>query len=181
MIWTPERNAEQGRLIAQLYAAAASVPRERHAIMAAGLPGADRRADAAPRRGREELRQDQGYGGRYIPAEAIRAVAGTSTANGADPAGEAWYPGGGEVSRLIGGYQVGRLRLDDLAGAFRSRAWSAVAPDWAADLGAASDAVDDLEPVIAGTFDDVVHACDCGALTGAGYAVLAEATASARR
>ena len=52
---------------------------------------------------------------------------------------------------------------------------------WAGELGAARDAVDDLEPVIAGTFDDVVHACDRGALTPPDYAVLALATAQASR
>jgi hypothetical protein len=188
MIWTPERNAEQGRLVSKLYGAAAGVPCERKAVMAAGLPGADRRgtvaqsgtdlsrylpvsvetvleemagcglipavaglspmeasplahteaqfigkrvamlalaegrnllleismasrastdtwiaalhaagytiegifaeitidesvrrADAAHRGGEEDLRRGQGHGGRYIPADAIRALAATST------------------------------------------------------------------------------------------------------
>ena len=39
-----------------------------------------RRADAAHRRGEEDLRRGQGHGGRYIPAEAIRALASPSTA-----------------------------------------------------------------------------------------------------
>jgi hypothetical protein len=200
MIWTPERNAEQGRLVARLYAASASVPCERKAVMAAGLPGADRRGtvavsgtdlsrhlpvsvdtvlkemaacgliptvaglspmeasplahteaqfiakrlamlalaegrnlllevsmasrtstdswiaalhaagytiggifakisieesvhrvDAAHRLGEEELRRGQGHGGRYIPANAIRALSVTSADSRARSLGAAWY------------------------------------------------------------------------------------------
>ena len=47
MIWTPERNAGQGPLVTRRYAATVSVACDRQAIMAAGLPGADRRGAAA--------------------------------------------------------------------------------------------------------------------------------------
>ena len=47
MIWIPDRNAEQGRLVTGLYDATAVVPCERSAIMTGGLPGADRFAAAA--------------------------------------------------------------------------------------------------------------------------------------
>jgi hypothetical protein len=40
MIWTPDRNVQQGQLVAEFYGAAGEVPCERHAIMAGGLPGA---------------------------------------------------------------------------------------------------------------------------------------------
>ena len=73
------------------------------------------RCDAAHRHGEEELRRGRGYGGRYIPADAIQALADT--------------------------------------------------PDGA----------------IAGTFDDVVHAYDQGALTAADYTVLVHAATQARR
>jgi len=42
VIWTGERNRQQGRLVAEIYQAAASVPAERRAVIAAGLPGADK-------------------------------------------------------------------------------------------------------------------------------------------
>ena len=42
MIWTGERNRQQGRLVAGLYRAAAGVPCERSAVIAGGLPGADK-------------------------------------------------------------------------------------------------------------------------------------------
>ena len=120
-------------------------------------------------------------GGRYIPPETIRALADTFTSGETGPPGAAWYPGG-EVDRLIGDYQTGQLSLDDLTDACRDRTWAAIARDWAADeLGPARDAVDDLEPVIADTFDDVVHAYDRGAITTADYAVLVQPAARSRR
>ena len=44
MIWTGERNRQQGRLVAEMYQAAAGVPCERSAAIAGGLPGADKAA-----------------------------------------------------------------------------------------------------------------------------------------
>ena len=44
MIWTGERNRQQGRLVAEMYAAAAGVPGDRSAVIAGGLPGADKAA-----------------------------------------------------------------------------------------------------------------------------------------
>lgn len=57
-----------------------------------------RRADAAHRHGEEELRAGRGHGGRYIPPEAIRALAAAGPGS-ADPAPgggrAAWYPAPG--------------------------------------------------------------------------------------
>ena len=44
MIWTGERQRQQGRLVAEMYQAAAGVPCERSAVIAGGLPGADKAA-----------------------------------------------------------------------------------------------------------------------------------------
>ena len=44
MIWTGERNRQQGRLVAEMYQAAAGVPCDRSAVIAGGLPGADKAA-----------------------------------------------------------------------------------------------------------------------------------------
>ena len=44
VIWTGERNRQQGRLVAGMYQAAAGVPCERSAVIAGGLPGADKAA-----------------------------------------------------------------------------------------------------------------------------------------
>src|SRR6516164_1747413 len=48
VIWTGERHRRQGQLVAGMYRAAAGVPCERSAVIAGGLPGADK--DAALRR-----------------------------------------------------------------------------------------------------------------------------------
>ena len=131
-----------------------------------------RRCDAAHRHGEEELRRGRGYGGRYIPADAIQALADTANGQEIGAPGPAWYPGGGETFRLVDSYRFGSLTLDDLASVFGERHWAAVPRNWEDELGAARVAADDLEPVIAGTFDDVVHAYDQGALTAADYTVL---------
>ena len=44
VIWTGERHRQQGRLVAEMYQAAAGVPCERSAAIAGGLPGADKAA-----------------------------------------------------------------------------------------------------------------------------------------
>jgi hypothetical protein len=291
MIWTAERNARQGLLVARMYAASAAVPCERQAVMAARLPGADRRgaaaqsgadlsrylpisveaaldqmaargfiprvaglspmeaaplahaearflakrvamlaladgrnllletstasptsarswtaalhaagytvdgilaeistgesarrADAAHRRRQHDLRRGHGHGGQQIPAGAIRALAGTSTAaSDTGLPGEPWYPGGGEAGGLLRDYHAGRLTLRELASAFRNRAWAAVPADWTAQPGPGRDAADDPEPVIAGTFDDIVHAYDRGLITSGDYAALADAACKASR
>jgi hypothetical protein len=295
MIWSPDRNVQQGQLVAEFYAAAGDVPCEQHAIVAGGLPGAGtlasvqadgadlarylvvsvdavllrmaarglipavaglspleaadlvhaeaqfigkriamlaltdgrnlllnvsfvartstdswlaalraggydiqgvfadisidesvRRADAAHRRGEEELRSGRGYGGRYIPPEAIRALAADPPAPPGPPApapaggAVAWRRGLSYAARLISAYQSGELTLAGLAGSFRSCRWAAVPRSWAPGLEDARAAIDDLEPLIPGTFDDVVLAYDQGRITDTDYAALASAAASAR-
>src|SRR5439155_26272462 len=44
VIWTGERGRQQARLVAGMYRAAAGVPCERSAVIAGGLPGADKAA-----------------------------------------------------------------------------------------------------------------------------------------
>ena len=63
----------------------------------------------------------------------------------------------------------------------RERHWAAVPRNWEDELGAARVAADDLEPVIVGTFDDVVHAYDQEALTAADYTILVHAVTQALR
>jgi len=288
MIWTVERNARQGLVVARMYGASSDVPCDRQAVVAAGLPGADRRgaaarsgtdlsrylplsvgavleqmaarrlipavsglspmeaspraraearflakrvamlalADgrnlllevsmaspastrswiaalhaagytidqisaetstgqsarrtgAAHRRSQRELLRGHGYGGEQLPA-AIRALADTASAPPeTGPPGAAWYPGGGEIGGLLGDYRAGRISLHELATAFRNRTWAAVPGDWAAEPGPGRDAADDLEPVIAGTFDDIAHAYDRGLITSGDYTALAVAACKA--
>jgi hypothetical protein len=297
VIWTGERNRQQGRLVAEMYQAAADVPRERSAVIAGGLPGADkiraleesgvdrsryltvsidavlvrmaaagliqeadglsplersgpvhaeaqylakrvllralmdgrnlildislaswraaeswtyalrfadyavnavfadigideavRRSDEAFRRGEEEFRRGRGYGGRRIPAEAILALASPAAAAprnrirwavGARSAGAiggtvgtGTFPGSAVTAMLVS-YRDGRLTLDDLSLEFRVRRWPQVPDVCPPELDQARAAIDDPEPYVPGSFDDVVLAYDLGWLSDADYEVLA--------
>ena len=298
MIWTAERNMDQGALVASMYEQAASVPCERKAIMVGGLRGADtagaltqagidatcylsisidailldmagrgliphvdgltpleaadlvhveaqflakrlglraladgrnviwdismaaqhaveswiaahrqagytidaifvelsieesvRRSDAMHRRGHDDYRRGRGYGGRYIPAEAIRALAlpavpapgGTPQAEGVSSGPARGMPGdpgpADEVTGMIRSYLAGALTLDAICQRFRSRRWPAVPTACPAGLETAAPAIDDPEPYVPGSFDDVVRAYDLGWITDPDYEAFAVAAA----
>lgn len=86
-------------------------------------------------------------------------------------------PGAGQAAPLITAYQAGELPLAELTARFRSLRWTAVPRAWTPGLEDARAAIDDLEPLIPGTFDDVVLAYDHGQITDADYAALAPAAA----
>ena len=299
MIWTGERNRQQGRLVAEMYQAAAGVSCERTAAIAGGLPGADkaaaldqvgvdrsqyltvsidavlermaaarlipeadglspldragpvhaeaqylakrvglralmdgrnlildislaswraaeawtyalrfadyavtavfadisideavRRSGEAHRRGEEAFRRGHGHGGRRIPAAAIRALASPAAAAprnrirwavGARSAGAiggtvgtGTFPGSAVIAMLVS-YRDGRLSLDDLSLEFRARRWPRVPDVCPPELEPAKDAIDDPEPYVPGSFDDVVLAYDLGWLSDADYDILATA------
>ena len=299
MIWTGERHRQQGRLVAEMYQAAAGVPCERRAAIAGGRPSADkaaaldragvdrsryltvsidavldrmadarlipgsdglsplertglvhaeaqylakrvglralmdgrnlildislaswsaaeawtyalrfadyavtavfadigveesvRRSGEAYRRGEEEFRRGRGNGGRLIPAAAIRALASpvaAATGNrirwavGARSAGAiggtlgtGTFPGS-TVTAMIASYRDGGLSLDDLSLEFRARRWPRVPDVCPPELEQARAAIDDPEPYVPGSFDDVVLAYDLGWLSDADYDVLAVA------
>jgi hypothetical protein len=299
VIWTGERSRQQRRLVAEIYQAAAAVPCERDAVIAGGLPGADkaaaldqaavdrsryltvsidavldqmaaaslipeadglspleraglvhseaqylakrvllralmdgrnlildvslvswraaeawtyalrfadyavnavfadigvdeavRRSGEAHRRGEEAFRRGHGHGGRHIPAAAIRALASPAAvaprnrirwAVGARSAGAiggtvgtGTFPGSAVTAMLVS-YRNGRLSLDDLSLEFRARRWPQVPDVCPPELEQARDAIDDPEPYVPGSFDDVVLAYDLGWLPDADYDVLATA------
>ncbi len=299
MIWTGERHRQQGRLVAEMYRAAAGIPCERSAVIAGGLPGADkaaalaasgidssqylavsidavllamaarqlicgsdgrsplaragavhgeaqflakrvallalvdgrnlildmslaswraaeswtyalrfadyavtatfaditageavRLAEEAHRSGEEEFRGGHGYGGRYLPAEAIEALASPAAAEprnrirwalGARSAGaiggtvgSGAFPGSA-VTEMLAAYRAGRLTLEELTLEFRVRRWPLVPDVCPPELAQARAAIDDPEPYVPGSFDDVVLAYDRGWLTAADYDVLAGA------
>ena len=304
MIWTSERNRQQGQLVAEIYRGAAAVPCERLAIIAGGLPGADkaraldeagvdrsryltvsiddvlvrmaarrliptageagglsplaragrvhgeaqflakrvgllalldgrnlildislaswraaeawtyvlrfadygvnavfadievadavRQAEEAHRRDEEEFSRGRGYGGRYLRAEAIWALAIPAAAEprnrirwalGARSAGAIGgtvgtgaFPGGA-VTTMLTSYRDGRYTLDDLSLEFRARRWPRVPDVCPPELEQARAAIDDPEPYVPGSFDDVVLAYDRGWLTDADYDVLSGAAA----
>ena len=138
----------------------------------------------------EEFEHGRGYGGRYLPPDAIRALDGPAATaardsirwvSGAEPAsvtaGRTRRSGlpGGAVASMIDAFRRGQLSLDGLGLEFRARRWPAVPSVCPPALEPASAAVDDLEPYVPGSFDDVVLAYDLGKLTNAEYEFLAEA------
>ncbi len=163
----------------------------------AGLPAEEsvRRSAAAYRHDEDEYRQGRGFGGRPLPPEAIEALDGPAAAgardsirwvSGAEPAsvtaGDAPRGGlpTGSVAAMIGSYRRGQLGLEGLGLEFRVRRWPAVPPVCPPGLESAAPAVDDLEPYLLGSFDDVVLAYDLGLLSDDEYEFLAgEVTAAA--
>jgi hypothetical protein len=155
-----------------------------------GIEEAVRRSDDARRRGEEEFRRGRGYGGRDIPAEAIRALATPAAAAprnrirwavGARSAGAIGgtvgtgaFPGSAVIA-MLGSYREGQLTLDDLTLEFRVRRWPVVPDVCPPELDQARAAIDDPEPYVPGSFDDVVLAYDLGWLSAADYDVLATA------
>ncbi len=151
-----------------------------------------RRTEAEHRRGQNQYRLGHGYGGRFIPPEAIRALADTTPepATAATGTSAMAVPGThgktppradrtGEVNDLIGSYLTGALSLEVLCQRFRTRRWPAVPRVCPPALEQAAPAIDDPEPYIPGSFDEVVRAYDLGWLTDTDYQVLATAAAQA--
>jgi len=155
-----------------------------------GVDEAVRRADEARRRGEEEFRRGRGHGGRLIPAAAIRALASPAAAAagnrirwavGARSAGaiggtvgSGIFPGSA-VTSMLTSYREGRLSLDDLSLEFRARRWPRIPDVCPPELEPAREAIDDPEPYVPGSFDDVVLAYDLGWLSDADFDVLAVA------
>jgi hypothetical protein len=150
-----------------------------------------RRSDALHRAGCEEYLSGRGYGGRYVPAETIRALADvpaeTGDQAGAAPAGlrtGAVYAcvgvDGGAVTRLLELYWRGGLELGALGREFQARRWPEALPACPAFMKDAAAAIDDPEPYLPGSFDDVVRAYDLGLLSDDEYAFLADAAVAER-
>jgi hypothetical protein len=164
---------------------------EMTAVFAAiGVDEAVREAEEARRRGEEEFRRGRGYGGRVIPAAAIRALASpiaAATGNrirwavGARSAGaiggtvgSGTFPGSAVITMLTS-YREGRISLDDLSLEFRVRRWPRIPDVCPPELEPAREAIDDPEPYVPGSFDDVVLAYDLGWLSAADFDILAVA------
>jgi Zeta toxin len=148
---------------------------------------------AAYQRGEEAYGRGSGFGGRYIPPEAIRALAVPAVtavrssvrwASGAEPAsvtaggGRSGGLPGGAVAAMIAAFQRGQLSLDGLGLEFRVRRWPPVPSVCPPGLEPARAALDDLEPYAPGSFDDVIFAYDLGRLSDEEYEFLAEAASA---
>ena len=87
-----------------------------------------------------------------------------------------------EVTELIAALRNGSLSLDEVAGRFRERTWPRTKkPAPATYLELATETLEDPEPDIPGSFDEVTAAYDRGELTRQQYRALAEAVAESLR
>jgi hypothetical protein len=147
---------------------------------------------AAYARGEEEYQRGRGHGGRYIPPEAIRALDGPAVAGARSSI--AWASGAeaasvtaggardgklprGAVAAMISAYKRGQLTLAGLGLEFRARRWPVAPPACPPGLTQAGPAIDDPEPYVPGSFDDVVLAYDLGQLSDDEYDFLAGSAA----
>jgi len=87
-----------------------------------------------------------------------------------------------EVTELIAALRNGSLSLEEVAERFRERTWPRTRkPAPASYLEMAADALEDPQPDVPGSFDEVTAAYDRGELTRAQYRALAEAVAHSLR
>lgn len=87
-----------------------------------------------------------------------------------------------EVTELITALRNGSLSLEEVAERFRERTWPRTRkPAPASYLEMAADALEDPQPDVPGSFDEVTAAYDRGELTRSQYRALAEAAADSLR
>jgi hypothetical protein len=87
-----------------------------------------------------------------------------------------------EVTELIAALRNGTLSLDEVAQRFRERSWPHTRkpkPDSYQEMAAAT--LEDPDPDVPGSFDEVTAAYDRGELTRDQYRTLAEAVAESLR
>jgi hypothetical protein len=85
-----------------------------------------------------------------------------------------------EVTDLIAALRAGTLSLDEVARRFRERSWpDVVRPEPESYLELAAQSLEDPEPDMPGSFDEVTAAYDRRELTREQYRVLAKAAAEA--
>lgn len=155
-------------------------------VVIAAIDGEDaiRWAEEQHHQGQDHYARGCGNGGRFVPAEAIRVAAMVAAAlarsDWATILGhvasqqDVAFPAG-ELLTLAGAYRDGRIPLAGLGQQLRSRRLASVPPVCPSGLQKAKPALDDLEPWAAGSFDEIVLACDLDILTDEDYAALVEA------
>ncbi|MGH3277268.1 MAG: zeta toxin family protein, partial [Streptosporangiaceae bacterium] len=155
-------------------------------VVIAAIDGenAVRWAEEQHRRGQEHYAQGCGNGGRFVPPEAIRVAAmvaavlarsdWTTILGHVASQQDIAFPAG-ELLTLARGYRDGRITLAGLGEQLCSRRLASVPPVCSPGLQEAKAALDDLEPWAAGSFDEIVLACDLDILTEEDYAALVKA------
>jgi hypothetical protein len=86
-----------------------------------------------------------------------------------------------EVRQLLDALHDGTLMLDEVAENFRARTWPRPKPPPTSYEELAREELEDPEPYVPNSYDDVALAYHQGRLTNEQYAVLAEAMADAQR
>ena len=81
---------------------------------------------------------------------------------------------------MLTSYRDGRISFDDLSLEFRARRWPRIPDVCPPELEPAREAIDDPEPYVPGSFDDVVLAYDLGWLSAADFDILAVAASGSR-
>jgi hypothetical protein len=85
-----------------------------------------------------------------------------------------------DVTDLIAALRAGTMSLDEVAQRFRERIWpDPPRPKPQTEAEVAARLMDDPDPYIPGSFDDVYAALHCGDITLDEYEVLAKAAAEA--
>jgi hypothetical protein len=84
-----------------------------------------------------------------------------------------------EVTDLIGAYRGGELSLDELAHRFRVRNWPSRRPGPGMAREGWQRELEDPEPILEGSFGEVVSAYHLGQLSGDEYEVLSRAVSEA--
>jgi hypothetical protein len=144
-----------------------------------------RRCKAEYRTKHDDFSRGVGLGGRYVPSEAVRALAASrlfqdrddissiaGNCSSSPPENDKQFLGG-EIVELINNYQAGRITLKAVAAEFRARTWPERPSVCPPSLTCAAAAIDDPEPYVPGSFDDVVVSYDCGRLSDHDYEQLA--------
>lgn len=87
-----------------------------------------------------------------------------------------------EVAQLLDALHDGSMTLDEVAERFRHRSWPhRLDPRPSSYIEMAAAELEDPDPYIPGSYDDVVAAYDRGQLTDVQYETLVDAIAEARR
>ena len=84
-----------------------------------------------------------------------------------------------EVTDMINAYRGGEITLDELAQRFRVRSWPSRRPSPRTAREGWQRELEDPEPILEGSFDEVVSAYHLGQLSGDEYDVLSRAASEA--
>lgn len=143
-----------------------------------------RRCEARHQSGEGDYRDGRGYGGRSIHPDAIHALARAAPPSAvlttALESSGIYRAAFSNVSHTIDRYVDGEIGIEELCASFRARNWATVPAVCPPGLEDATEAIDDPEPRVPGSFDDVAHAYDLGMLDDDDYDMVTKAILAGR-